>query len=48
MAYTPDYTESDLSSSIVDVIVKVILVVGTFITIIVLLMIWKFLKKQVK
>jgi len=46
MAYTPDYTESDLSASIVDTIVKVILVVGTFITIIVLVMIWNFLKKR--
>ncbi len=48
MAYTPDYTEADLSSSIVDIIVKIILVVGTFITIIVLLMIWKVVKKQVR
>ena len=48
MAYIPDYTEADLSSSIVDIIVKIILVVGTFITIIVLLMIWKVVKKQVR
>ena len=48
MAYTPEYTESDLSASIVDIIVKVILVVGTFITIIVLVFIWRMLKKQIR
>lgn len=46
MAYTPDYAEGDLSNSVVDIIVKGILTVGTFITIIVLLMIWNFLKKR--
>ena len=48
MAYTPDYTEGDLSSSIVDIIVKVVLTVGTFITIIVLLMMYSYLKKKLK
>ena len=48
MAYTPDYTESDLSASIVDIIVKGILVFGTFITIIILLFVWKTVKKQVR
>ena len=48
MAYTPDYTEGDLSSSIVDIIVKVIVTVGIFTTIIVLLFVWGYLKKRVK
>lgn len=46
MVYTPDYTETDLSASIVDVIVKSILVVGTFITIIMLVVIYGFVKKR--
>lgn len=46
MAYTPDYTEGDLSASVVDTIVKAIIVVGTFITIIMLVFIWNFLKKR--
>lgn len=48
MAYTPDYTESDLNSGIIDVIVKVILVVGTFITVIVLLMLYSWVKKKMR
>jgi len=48
MAYTPDYTESDLSAGIVDTIVKVILVIGTFITVIVLVFIYGFLRKKLK
>lgn len=48
MVYTPDYSEGDLSSSIVDIIVKVILTIGTFITIIMLVLIYNFLKKKVR
>jgi len=46
MAYTPDYSEGDLSSSIIDIIVKVILTVGIFATLIVLLLIYNFAKKK--
>jgi len=48
MAFTPDYTESDLSSSIIDIIVKVILSVGIFATLIVLLMLFVYLRKRVR
>jgi len=48
MAYTPDYTESDLSSGIIDLIVKIILAVGIFTTLIVLILIFKYLKKKVR
>lgn len=48
MAYTPDYSESDLSSSIIDIIVKIIITVGIFTTIVVLLLIWTFLKKRLR
>ena len=48
MAYTPSYTEGDLSSSIVDIIVKAILVIGTFITIIVLVAMYGYVKKRLK
>ena len=47
MTYTPDYSEGDLSSSIIDIIVKVIVTIGIFTTIIVLLFIWGYLKKKV-
>lgn len=48
MAYTPDYTEADLSSSIIDIIVKVILTVGIFATLIVLLYMFSYLKKKLR
>ena len=46
MAYTPDYAEGDLSSSVVDIIVKGILTVGTFVTIIVLIMIYNYVRRK--
>lgn len=48
MAYTPDYTETDLSASIIDVIVKAIIVVGIFITIIMLAFIWRMVTRLAK
>lgn len=48
MAYTPDYTESDLSNSIIDTIVKVIITVSTFATLIVLIMLFNWMKKQMR
>lgn len=48
MAYTPDYTEGDLSSSIIDTIVKVIITVSTFATLIVLVLLFKWLKKHAR
>lgn len=47
MAYTPDYTEGDLSSSIIDIIVKVVITVGIFATLIVLILIYNFVRKRV-
>ena len=46
MAYTPDYTEADLSSSLIDVIVKAVITVGIFATLIVLLLMWNWMKKK--
>jgi len=48
MAYSPDYTESDLSASTIDIIVKVILTIGTFATLIVLVYMFAFLKRKIK
>jgi hypothetical protein len=47
MAYTPDYSEADISSSVIDIIVKIVLTVGLFATIIVLLFLYSFLKNRV-
>lgn len=47
MAYTADYSESDISSSVIDIIVKIVLTVGLFATIIVLLFLYTFLKNKV-
>lgn len=47
MAYTPDYSEGDLSSSIIDVIVKAVITVGIFATLIVLLLMWNWMKKRI-
>lgn len=48
MAYVPDYTEGDLSSSIIDIIVKIIITVGIFATLIVLVFMFAFLKRKLK
>lgn len=48
MAYTPDYSEGDLSSSVIDIIVKGIVTLGLFATIIVLILLWGFLKKRAR
>jgi len=48
MAYTPDYAEGDLSNSIIDTIVKVIITVSTFVTLIVLVLLWGWLKRNMK
>lgn len=48
MAYTPEYSESDLSASIIDTIVKAIIVVGIFTTLIVLVLLWGWLKKRMR
>ena len=47
MAYTADYTESDLSNSVIDTIVAAIIVVGQFVTIIVLIFLYNWMKKRV-
>ena len=46
MAFTPDYTEGDLSASVIDIIVKGILTVGTFVTIIVLIMLYNYVRRR--
>jgi hypothetical protein len=48
MAYTPDYTESDMSASIIDTVVKVLILFGTFATLIVLIMLFVWVKKKIK
>ncbi|MCJ7768166.1 hypothetical protein MUP79_07225 [Candidatus Bathyarchaeota archaeon] len=48
MAYTPDYTEGNLSDSIIDTIVKVVITVSTFATLIVLIMLYGWLKGHLK
>lgn len=47
MVYVADYTETDISSSVIDIIVKIVLTVGLFATIIVLLFLYTFLKNRV-
>lgn len=43
MAYVPDYTSDDMSNSIIDVLVTVILILGSFAAIIALVLLAKFL-----
>lgn len=46
MAYTPSYTEADMSASIIDTVVKVLILVGTFATLIVILFMFAWAKKK--
>lgn len=48
MAYTPNYSETDLTSSITDGIVKIILTISSFITLIVVIAIFVWLKKKTR
>ena len=48
MAYNATYTEDDITGASINLIVKVVLTVGTLITIIVIAYLWKFGKKSMR
>jgi len=48
MAYTASYTEADLSASVIDTVIKVFIIIGQFITLIVLLLLYNWMKKRAK
>ncbi len=48
MAYTPNYTEGDIATSFLDGLTKVVLTVGSLITVIVVLFIYVWVKKKLK
>jgi len=48
MAYTAQYDEADLSASVIDTVIKVFIIVGQFITLIVILFLWAWLKKKTR
>jgi len=46
MAYTAEYTEGDLSASVIDTVIKVFIIIGQFITLIVILLLYNWMKKK--
>lgn len=48
MAYTAQYDEADLSSATIDAIIKAMIIVGQFVTLIVLLLLWGWMRKRAK
>lgn len=48
MAYTPDYSEGDLSASVIDVIVKIFIGVGVFAFLIVLVLLVNWARTRVR
>jgi len=47
MAYTPEYEDGDISKAVIDFIVKGLVVVSSLATLIVLVLIYNFMKKRV-
>jgi len=43
MAYVPEYTAGDMSASIINTLVTIVLVVGAFAAIVALVLLWRFL-----
>jgi len=48
MAFVPNYTEADIGASVLDVTTKIILTIGTLITVVVVVFIYVYLKKKMK
>jgi len=48
MAYNATYSEADIAPVVIDAIVKVLAVVGTFAVLIGLVFLWKFFKKNTR
>lgn len=46
MAYVAEYDEADLSASVIDTIIKVFIIIGQFITLVVILFMWAWAKKK--
>jgi hypothetical protein len=46
MAYSANYTEADISASVVNTIAKVLITVGTLITVIVVVMLYSWVRKH--
>lgn len=46
MAYNASYTDADIASSVVDTIVKAVLTIGTLIVVIVVTMLYVWIRKK--
>jgi len=46
MAYNASYSEADLSASVIDSIIKIFIVVGQFIILIVIILLYRWAKKK--
>jgi len=48
MAYNATYDEADIAESVINVIVKVLIVFGTFVTLGVVVMMYTFVRKKLR
>jgi len=46
MSYNASYSEGDLSASVLDTIIKIAIVFGQFITLVVIIFIYRFIKQK--